>query len=147
MGLVGAFGCGDEEHQVRGAVLGAEVHGRGQPGHGQGGFEHRGGAAVRDRDAAGHAGGGLGLAGLGIGGKRVGVGGAALSGYQRSQVLDDLGGAGAQVGVEADKTAINEFDHDIVLGIRVSSLTLTASGASWVGVGIAEPGRDAAAEP
>ena len=58
--LVRAFGGGDEEDQIRGAVLGAEINRLGQPCHGQRRFGDRRRAAVRDRDAAGDAGGGLG---------------------------------------------------------------------------------------
>ena len=65
--LVRAVGGGDEEDQVRRAVLGAEVHLGVEAGHGQRGNGDRRGAAVRDGDAAGDAGSRLLLAGEGVG--------------------------------------------------------------------------------
>ncbi len=72
MVLAGAFGGGDHEHEVGGAVLGTEVHRRVQSGHREAGFGDRLGAGVRDGDASGNTCRGLLFAGDRRGGQPVG---------------------------------------------------------------------------
>ena len=88
--LVCAVGGGDKEDEVGGAVLGAEVHGLGEAGHGERGNGHCGRAAVRDGDAAGDAGGGLLLAGEGVSEEAFNFGGAAGGSNPASQVADHV---------------------------------------------------------
>ena len=109
--LVRAVRGGDEEDQVRGAVLGAEVDRLGQPCHGQGGFGYGGRAAVRDGDAAGDAGGGLLLAGEGVGEEAFDLGGASVGGNSACQVPDHVLGRIAQVLVELDQFGGDELSH------------------------------------
>ena len=126
-------------------------------------------AAVRDRDAAGQAGGRLGLAGHDVGVQRVGVGGAAGGGDQFGQPAHDRALVGAQVGVERDQVGGDQSRSwgplprrqrttpaggrgGVAVGAVRASLgapevTRTAEPSTWAGVGTADPGSEAAAEP
>ena len=142
--LVRARRCRDEEDEVGGAVLRAEVDRLGQPCHGEGGFGHRSRAAVRDGDAAGHAGGGLLLAGEGIGEEAFDFARASGGGNPASQVPDHVLGRIAQVLVELDQVGGDELSH--CQSFR-RAVMVTASGVVWWTAGTVEPGREAAAAP
>ena len=142
--LVRAGRCGDEENQVGGAVLRAEVDGLGEPRHGQRGFGHRCRAAVRDGDAAGHARGGLLLAGEGVGKEAFDFAGAANGRNPACKVPDHVLGRIAQVLVELDQVGGDELSH--CQSFR-RAVMVTASGVVWWTAGTVEPGREAAAAP
>jgi hypothetical protein len=142
--LVGACRCSDEEDEVGGAVLGAEVDGLGQACHGEGWFGHGGRAAVRDGDAAGHAGGGLLLAGEGIGEEAFNFAGTSVGGNTAGQVPDHVLGRIAQVLVKLDQVRGDELSH--CQSFR-RAVMVTASGVVWWTAGTVEPGREAAAAP
>ena len=92
---------GDQEGDVRGAVLGPEVHRRAQPGEGERRLVHPGGAAVGDRDATGQAGGRGALAGEGVLDELVDVGGSTGSVDDLGQGPDGVVLVGAEADVEA----------------------------------------------
>ena len=142
--LVRAFGGRDEEDQVRGAVLGAEVDRLGEPGHGQRRFGDRRRTAVRDGDAAGDAGGGLLFPGEGVGKEAFNFGGASVGGNFACQVPDHVLGRAAQVLVELDQFGGNELSH--CQSFR-RAVMVTASGVVWWTAGTVEPGSEAAAAP
>ena len=142
--LVRAVRSGDEEHQVRRAVLGAEVHLGVQAGHGQRGHGDGGRAAVRDGDTAGDAGGGLLLAGEGIGEEAFDFCGASGGSYLACQMPDHRFGRVTQVLVELDQFRGDELSH--CQSFR-RAVIVTASGVVWCTAGTVEPGSEAAAAP
>ena len=140
---VAAGGSGDEERQVGGAVLGAEVDRRVEPGEGERrGLDARG-AAVRDGDAAGQAGRGGGLAGERVLDELVPVGrapGVVDDGRERT---DDVVLVLAPGGAEAHQVRGDEVGHEV----SPSAVTPTSSVRSCEGWGMVVPGRPAAALP
>ena len=142
--LVRALRSGNEEDQVRGAILGTEVDRLGQPRHRQGGLGDRRRAAVRDRDAAGDTRGGLGLPGEGVGEEAFDLGGASVGRNSACQVPDHVLGRAAQVLVELDQFGSDELCH--CQSFR-RAVMVTASGVVWLTAGTVEPGREAAAAP
>ena len=164
MFLVGAVGGRDEEHEVRGAVLGAEVHGWGEASHGERGLGDRRRAAVRDGDAARDAGGRLLLPCQRVCIETVHFGGPALRGNLLREVADHLGTCGPEVDVQSHELRSDDFGHQIlscevgpatdpvarasITGIVISRcVTTTADGVVWSSDGTVEPGRPAAADP
>ncbi len=109
--LVGAVGRCDEEHQVGGAVLGAEVDAWRKARHGECRHEHGPGPAMGNGDAAGNPRRGLFLPGQGIRVESVHFAGAALPGNLFSQVTDHRGPFCSEVPVQSDKLRSDEIGH------------------------------------
>ncbi len=138
---------GDQEGDVGGAVLGAEVHRRAEPGEGERRLVHAGRAAVGDRDATGQAGGRGALAGEGVLDELVDVGGAAGSVDDLGQGPDDVVLVGAEVDVEAHQIGRDQVGHRHPPWVMVRSRTETSSGRTCEGCGMVVPGSPAAALP
>ena len=107
--LVRAGRCGDEEDDVRGPVLGPEVHGGGEPRHDQGGLRDGLGPAVRDADPARDPGGVLGLPGQGVRGEGIRGARATLPVDGGREFTDHTVRGLAQVPVQQDQAGIDQI--------------------------------------
>lgn len=121
MRIVGAFGRGDHEGQVGGAVGRTEVDLGAQPYEGKGVGVDGCGAAVRDRDPATESGDGLLLTGEGVGGQTGLIGPSGL-GDESSHRTDDLRLGAAEVCVQQDELGGDERFGQVVPSLWVGRM-------------------------